>query len=635
MEQHTCETPEIPANAAGTFSGFAVKPNCTKISATPRQDPGADEPVCESRFAAFACSVAEATELQSQVTGVLADRLLALERAVEQSTRSTSVQPADKVKLLSFAAAAMREVPDPALAVEPPVYAPTDAFLEVTSHCNMHCVFCPSDDLTRSKQHISDAAARKYIRAIPALLGTRHLWLHCMGEPLLNPRVFEYMDLCDEVGISPTLITNGTLLTEENLRKLYSHRQASLVISLHTPTQDSFAARGCPSVKTFEEYKKLIFRAIEAKFKHGNRKVLHLCLATETFENPECAGSPHLWTLFPDIDEYKRALKSFFAELSGLAAEMKRKYPLQYEEEWQTAIADAHTEIENGAVTLDPEKLPGPAHGARAGWMPLPNVFVMRKPFGIWSSNRFIRRRLPAGKFSYIEDREEPYSCDFGKTQMILLSNGEYSTCCRDANGEMDLGNINTLEPADFMRSKRLANLMANFSQASICRRCKGRCFVLDTEPLTHGTQTIDAFGAGFYNFDPELLKRGGRWTNGKAYAYFFTRVNAWEVSIDYYSPLPAGAKCEVILERLADPDNHAFITDVRFEFETAENCISRLVVPANLTREAFYRITLVSPSIPASGHQLGLAVLDAKLHGQPLTALPARHEAGEIVQLG
>ena len=31
--------------------------------------------------------------------------------------------------------------------------------LEVTSHCNMHCTFCPSDDLVRKKGHVSDEQA--------------------------------------------------------------------------------------------------------------------------------------------------------------------------------------------------------------------------------------------------------------------------------------------------------------------------------------------------------------------------------------------------------------------------------------------------------------------------------------------
>jgi len=37
--------------------------------------------------------------------------------------------------------------------------------LEVTSHCNMHCTFCPSDDLVRKKGHVSDEQAIQLIRA--------------------------------------------------------------------------------------------------------------------------------------------------------------------------------------------------------------------------------------------------------------------------------------------------------------------------------------------------------------------------------------------------------------------------------------------------------------------------------------
>lgn len=63
-----------------------------------------------------------------------------------------------------------------------PVVPPRTVFIELTSHCNMHCEFCPSDILRRDKNHIADARVRGFLDQLHALGLRPPILLNVMGE---------------------------------------------------------------------------------------------------------------------------------------------------------------------------------------------------------------------------------------------------------------------------------------------------------------------------------------------------------------------------------------------------------------------------------------------------------------------
>ncbi|NMD09848.1 MAG: hypothetical protein GYA74_01595, partial [Acidobacteria bacterium] len=46
---------------------------------------------------------------------------------------------------------------------------PGTIFLELTSACNMHCAFCPSDVLRRPKEPLSEARLKSFLGQLHAL----------------------------------------------------------------------------------------------------------------------------------------------------------------------------------------------------------------------------------------------------------------------------------------------------------------------------------------------------------------------------------------------------------------------------------------------------------------------------------
>lgn len=103
-------------------------------------------------------------------------------------------------------------------------------YIEITNVCNLSCNFCPK---TKRKHKFMDKKEFNYIlnQVNPF---TEHIYLHLMGEPLLNENIEYFLEESFKSGIHVNLTTNGTLLKNfgDKLIKAKALRQVN--ISLHS-----------------------------------------------------------------------------------------------------------------------------------------------------------------------------------------------------------------------------------------------------------------------------------------------------------------------------------------------------------------------------------------------------------------
>lgn len=103
-------------------------------------------------------------------------------------------------------------------------------YIEITNVCNLSCNFCPK---TKRKHKFMDKKEFNYIlnQVKPF---TEHIYLHLMGEPLLNENIEYFLEESFKSCIHVNLTTNGTLLKEfgDKLIKAKALRQVN--ISLHS-----------------------------------------------------------------------------------------------------------------------------------------------------------------------------------------------------------------------------------------------------------------------------------------------------------------------------------------------------------------------------------------------------------------
>ena len=103
--------------------------------------------------------------------------------------------------------------------------------IELTNLCNLRCRQCPTPFTGAATGYATDeTVARALDYAAPGQLFSYHR----LGEPLLHPKLLQYVQWASDRGIHPLISTNGVLLTEEIFRQLLDAGLRNLQITLHT-----------------------------------------------------------------------------------------------------------------------------------------------------------------------------------------------------------------------------------------------------------------------------------------------------------------------------------------------------------------------------------------------------------------
>ncbi|MGA1840875.1 MAG: radical SAM/SPASM domain-containing protein [bacterium] len=115
---------------------------------------------------------------------------------------------------------------------------PVSLEVEVTNKCNLRCMTCPRDFMTRKKGFMSFSLFKKIIKESEKYLETVLLF-HC-GEPLLHPQIGDMIGYAKEKGIKTILFTNVTLLSEDKAHELLKNQLDMLVMSFDGGDKSSF-----------------------------------------------------------------------------------------------------------------------------------------------------------------------------------------------------------------------------------------------------------------------------------------------------------------------------------------------------------------------------------------------------------
>ena len=503
-----------------------------------------------------------------------------------------------------------------------PLVPPRTVFIELTSHCNMHCSFCPSDVLRREKRMIDDAHVRSFLDQLHGLGLRPPVLLNVMGEPLLNKRLYEYLDLLESGGHLVTLITNMTLLADKGVqREILKHKNVTLALSLQTATRVSYRMRGYPRLP-FKDFFALIDDVVEEKFRLGSgaRLEIHIASNYVVGHDPSIQADPpfDLWPNFSSARTERRWIEKTLHRLESFGRRLRREYPAALARE-EIRCADLYRDHIGSRIATTRAQLPPDFFRLKDevfwGYMPIPNVFLVFKSFELWTRDEiFLASALPAGRFIYNEENPGPRPCPMSES-FGLLANGDYVLCCLDYEGEMELGNIASVPVASVLAAERRARIRANAMVEPLCRRCKGNLFIFATAPLKAGEQVIDKFGRGFWPGEPGLHGRGGRWTQGEAWAYVYVRIPARGLVIEYFSELAGAAGFEIEIQLFHAVDR-TWQTEKKVVGETRAHASAERRVGFNFRIGHLYRIVLHSSTfVPderfgnGDRRRLGLAI--------------------------
>ncbi len=124
---------------------------------------------------------------------------------------------------------------------ERPFYAPLECYYDFTNKCNLRCDCC------YNKKHLGHTTMEQEtissIMTEMSELGIQRLYV-AGGEPTIDiPALKAYVDTAYEVGITTSMVTNGTLLTEDLCRYLLSRELVDISVSIDGYDEESSLLR--------------------------------------------------------------------------------------------------------------------------------------------------------------------------------------------------------------------------------------------------------------------------------------------------------------------------------------------------------------------------------------------------------
>ncbi len=124
---------------------------------------------------------------------------------------------------------------------ERPFYAPLECYFDFTNRCNLRCNCC------YNKKNLGHITMKpKIISSIMtemSELGIQRLYV-AGGEPTIDiPALKAYIDTAYELGITTSMVTNGTLLTEKLCRYLLSKELVDISVSIDGYDEESSLLR--------------------------------------------------------------------------------------------------------------------------------------------------------------------------------------------------------------------------------------------------------------------------------------------------------------------------------------------------------------------------------------------------------
>jgi MoaA/NifB/PqqE/SkfB family radical SAM enzyme len=115
------------------------------------------------------------------------------------------------------------------------------AYLNVAKRCNAHCVYCAD------WMNGSDSAIENSVETMRAVvddlrdLAVEHVTISG-GEPLIRKDLWPILEHINAAGLSWSIITNGSMLSRANARRLLAHHVSHVNISIDTLRPDGMRA---------------------------------------------------------------------------------------------------------------------------------------------------------------------------------------------------------------------------------------------------------------------------------------------------------------------------------------------------------------------------------------------------------
>lgn len=178
---------------------------------------------------------------------------------------------------------------------------PVEYIVETTAKCNLYCPMCPRETHKQPKEDMDDSVYASLLHS--AGESAEHMMLIGLGEPLLDPKIFDRIAFCDQHRIFALLSTNGTLLDKIATERLLDTNLEHITLSFDGSTKESFEfyRKGAKFEKVRDNFVHF------ARRKHERRSRMQIVVQMVRMERnwDEVEEFTRFWKAVPGVDEVR------------------------------------------------------------------------------------------------------------------------------------------------------------------------------------------------------------------------------------------------------------------------------------------------------------------------------------------
>jgi len=137
--------------------------------------------------------------------------------------------------------------------------------IETTSRCNLDCIMCPRQEMTRGK---GDMDLELFKKISDSIIGNvEFIWLQDYGEPFLNKGIFDMIRYAKKSGLRTGISTNATVLDEGIIENIMFSGLDYIIFAFDGATKETYEKirRGAKYEQVVQNIKQFIANKNERK----------------------------------------------------------------------------------------------------------------------------------------------------------------------------------------------------------------------------------------------------------------------------------------------------------------------------------------------------------------------------------
>jgi radical SAM protein with 4Fe4S-binding SPASM domain len=178
---------------------------------------------------------------------------------------------------------------------------PVEYIVETTAKCNLYCPMCPREVYKQPKADMSDAVFERLVRESGAT--AEHMMLIGLGEPFMDPKIYDRIEFCHRHSISTLLSTNGTFLDEKASGRVLDTPLEQLTFSFDGAKKESFEfyRKGA----NFEKVRNNFVRFARMKKERGSNLQIVVQMIRMERNAGEVDEFLKFWSAVPGVDQVR------------------------------------------------------------------------------------------------------------------------------------------------------------------------------------------------------------------------------------------------------------------------------------------------------------------------------------------